>query len=124
MQHPVATARNKKPRSRGAPHFYNDRSLFQLEINALFDRMIVALQCRNRGELSVHVLRIPVFTEGRSFFSLHELILNRLREHALCTPAPHFFSACILHDEIMCLSVSKTKLDHFLSVIANVELEL
>lgn len=96
----------------------------QRKLHSLFDRMILARQNRHRGKLPVSILSIPLVGVHRAVVRLHELVLNRLREHSPATPAPHFLPTLVEHDEVVRHPVRKTQLHHSLRVVANVELEL
>ena len=86
--------------------------------------MVVAWKHCDSSELSLQVLRIPLFREDRDVLRFHELVLHTLREHARLAPAPHFLAALVEHDELVSFSTRETQLDHLRSVVADVELEL
>jgi hypothetical protein len=98
-------------------------SLLQIELNPLFDRMILARQRRNRRVMSVQPRRIESLSKHRNILRLHKLRLHRLSEHVRLAPTPHFLSTRILHHELVRLPRGKTQLDHLRRVVANRKIE-
>ena len=99
-------------------------SLLQIELDRLFNRMVVARQNSRRGKVAVLTSRIPALAEHRNLLRLDELVLQTLREHPRLAPAPHFLPTSILNVEIVRLPTRETQLHHLRRVVANVQAEL
>src|SRR5262249_13689799 len=95
----------------------------QREVGALLDRIVRAVERRDRRVVAMLRGTLPRFRHAHDVTGAELLVLHSLREHTAGGPVPHFASDRVDDDDVVRLAVGKAELDVFLADVRHVERE-
>lgn len=107
----VAAGERSVKGARRSTHVVCVRGLRELEVGALLERMVVALEARDCSEVACEAAGIPRLLVGDRFIGAEQRVADCLCEHASFAPAPHFVAGGIENGDVVSFAAGEIDFD-------------